>query len=1005
VLLLPPLRSGSSSTRRRNNVNLYSHSTWYRKWGQVNLERVVGTHYFDGESSLQWNNYLYFIKDANTLADSATQKAKEVVERDRTYARKFVIAETELDSVLRPRIVQPTEGAKKSDVISEWAAVLKQPHLIEAVLGDYSLPERMKLIEGIQSPPKSARQKALSIQGGALLPTIRKFIIKQFRTCPSQRNFDFGDVNLLFGVNGTGKTSLLEAIELYYCGKTKRNPKTDEEYEFVIELQGGKSETITHDRPLQVFRDRDRQWYGIREEKSSKLCDGFGRFNFLDTDAALELSRSTDRIDEHLAKLLVGSDSAATWQVIEKMSDRVELEVRDAERQNALIDPDLKLLNKQLAESSTVKTESDSLRTALVESLRRNKWTVDDHRLESVAGELVEQLAGLTTVARQATALSWLDSPVTLDRCDRYCSSVDAIIKACGPTVARLEALRMSQAQLIKATKQNRQALNLVGELARLVESGMESRAAELAKQRGAMTTNANLVAGIDDETLRIVGDANGSLVVTGYRDSAVVARERVERALSAAKRAHEDFAKLRNRSLALAQELRQVAARILEESPSDECPLCHTKFQPSELARHMSAGIDEHLEALGQKLLGDMRRFETELSEAAANEKAASRIVAFCLSARLPLNTDLKGALKALKHAQDALDESRRRSEVLSAEIKSLESQGLSRERLDEICTELNTLGYKIAERSRDATGSLRNEIEESTQSSSHAVQKNAQEEARLRKAFDDAVRSIRPTATDPQMALAELSERLATTQNVQSRVMPFLSRFSWQPSRAISEWMVEAEAVRGIAAQLQTALGKERVASKTRADATKRRDDLQEQQKRLNARLKRLGEAKSVLSEIRTKHSLEAVTKSALQENRKGIESIFGQIHSPAEFEGIGQDWTLVRKLDNEETELTRISTGQRSAFALSVFLAQNAELTAGPPIILIDDPIAHVDDLNALSFLDYLREIALTGTRQIFFATASDKLASLFERKFDFLGDKRFRRHNLRREVGAA
>jgi hypothetical protein len=62
----------------------------------------------------------------------------------------------------------------------------------------------------------------------------------------------------------------------------------------------------------------------------------------------------------------------------------------------------------------------------------------------------------------------------------------------------------------------------------------------------------------------------------------------------------------------------------------------------------------------------------------------------------------------------------------------------------------------------------------------------------------------------------------------------------------------------------------------------------------------------------------------------------------------------------------------------------------------------PAAHVDDLNVLSFLNYLREVALTGSRQIFFATANDKLATLFERKFDFLGPKGFRRFNLSREI---
>jgi DNA repair protein SbcC/Rad50 len=105
----------------------------------------------------------------------------------------------------------------------------------------------------------------------------------------------------------------------------------------------------------------------------------------------------------------------------------------------------------------------------------------------------------------------------------------------------------------------------------------------------------------------------------------------------------------------------------------------------------------------------------------------------------------------------------------------------------------------------------------------------------------------------------------------------------------------------------------------------------------------------------------------------------------------------------VDGSEAKLSEISTGQRAAFALSIFLAQNAQLTVAPPVVLIDDPIAHVDDLNSLSFLDYLRELALTGRRQIYFATANDKLTTLFERKFDFLGEERFRRFDLRREMG--
>jgi len=73
---------------------------------------------------------------------------------------------------------------------------------------------------------------------------------------------------------------------------------------------------------------------------------------------------------------------------------------------------------------------------------------------------------------------------------------------------------------------------------------------------------------------------------------------------------------------------------------------------------------------------------------------------------------------------------------------------------------------------------------------------------------------------------------------------------------------------------------------------------------------------------------------------------------------------------------------------------------QLKNAPPVVLIDDPIAHVDDLNCLSFLDFLRELTITSERQLFFATADEKLATLFQRKFDFLGESDFRRFNLAR-----
>ena len=86
--------------------------------------------------------------------------------------------------------------------------------------------------------------------------------------------------------------------------------------------------------------------------------------------------------------------------------------------------------------------------------------------------------------------------------------------------------------------------------------------------------------------------------------------------------------------------------------------------------------------------------------------------------------------------------------------------------------------------------------------------------------------------------------------------------------------------------------------------------------------------------------------------------------------------------------------------TALALSICLTLNKQLKNGPDILLFDDPVVYTDDLNVLSFLDYLRELVIKENKQIFFASANKKLAGLFEKKFSFLDESDFKKINLSR-----
>lgn len=77
--------------------------------------------------------------------------------------------------------------------------------------------------------------------------------------------------------------------------------------------------------------------------------------------------------------------------------------------------------------------------------------------------------------------------------------------------------------------------------------------------------------------------------------------------------------------------------------------------------------------------------------------------------------------------------------------------------------------------------------------------------------------------------------------------------------------------------------------------------------------------------------------------------------------------------------------MSTGQRTALVLSVFFQMNLTADYTPAFLLLDEPVANIDDLNILALIDFLREFVIIHHRQIIVTTANQNVAKLFRRKF--------------------
>ena len=142
---------------------------------------------------------------------------------------------------------------------------------------------------------------------------------------------------------------------------------------------------------------------------------------------------------------------------------------------------------------------------------------------------------------------------------------------------------------------------------------------------------------------------------------------------------------------------------------------------------------------------------------------------------------------------------------------------------------------------------------------------------------------------------------------------------------------------------------------------------------------------------------HTIEALcppehfAQQFIQQNIQKISQIFFSLHQPQEFSKLEIDPTgqnIIGYRGQETVSAERMSTGQRTALVLSVFFQMN--LTAGsvPAFLLLDEPVANIDDLNVLALIDFLREFVITHHRQIVVTTANRNVAKLFRRKLSFL-----------------
>lgn len=390
------------------------------------LDKVMGPAYFNKDASpdLRWNSYLYFVVDGGRTNNPEFQIAKQNLESDRSYARKFVVAEEEFDRVLSEldSVAVTDESASSTDVVKAWSDGLGAVGLADILDGDRPIADVVRSISSGTAKQSVRTKKTTGAEASQKLVEthLSSVDLKGFRPYPRQRLFEgLGRANLVFGTNGAGKTSLLEGLEFLYCGANRRSgASTTTAVQGV--LASGHPVKTSANQVLSDFKTRQRLWYGADDNsRQNKLPNQFARFNFLNTDAAAELTLlkedSKASHAESLAALLSGHEATLMWRRIQDVRKAVAEELRSKRSERAVAESDLKAKDQERQGLEAVPAQSDAAFSIFGKDLERIGWRNAPASKKAVTGEVVAALSDLASRLSIVQRIDWLRQAVTPD--------------------------------------------------------------------------------------------------------------------------------------------------------------------------------------------------------------------------------------------------------------------------------------------------------------------------------------------------------------------------------------------------------------------------------------------------------------------------------------------------------------------------------------------------------------------------------------------------------------
>lgn len=969
-------------------------------------DELISEDYYTNIGAIQWNYYLYFICDSGAIKGDL----KKYYEKNTVFTRKYIISFRDFEEWIKnkPGLPLSKKVQPEQDISSKWIEELRKHKLDGVFLRKYSYKEVVRrYIEGrpIEEPEDTDTQVATLNNGE--IGIINKLSLESYRRYPKKNEFVFKQVNLLSGPNGTGKTSLLEAIELCLCGKTRRNERKPEKADILIYYPNGKYDEY-EPRNNKKYQRRDRLWYGNYYPKGNRLCQSFNKYNFYDSDAAYRIANEKDysAIKEAFISIALGQNANTINERIEKVLDGFEesfkLYKREYEGLKTRIEEERKIIDRIAAQ----KSDSSIYFKSFISNATKINWNgYLPKKIEDSFVKFENEYFQIEVLLKESISIiDWLDTfsleiiRKETDRCTKLLDQVKTYEKHISAT----------REDIGKNTKhfQNTSLLNkLLKDILPYLEEeqinmllGLKDKIEKIQKDKEKYSHVNNLSERIN---FALVADQKASIREYG---------EKTEKAINDNKTNLQvlnnkiDGVKLTLSQLdGLIKEIKVNGESYLKLNPNaTNCPLCGASYETSELRKRIIHIKDDMKNAkILEDLLKERAIIEKELSKInfeSENLFKIKKVAAILFDSTVQSKIRIDEISKKSSKTITFLKSSEKELNSLLVIQQKFIAKGLNEEEYMALTNKTKELKSDLRLRYEDRVGI--NRLNKALDSDLSATKDKQKQQTQILEEFIAKRDNLLATYFKGESYKTSGVQHLEKRKEVLRKTLSYYGRISRildvNPKKTISDMSLELQQLKLIFDNFKDSVARRKSNSQAISQYKISIKRIEEKMTKREPRMQRAEKGVKALKAILATYDREGYLKKFIQENRTLIIDIFQAIHSPREFQGIDfengnfEKIYLVRENGKPKVPLTQISSGQRAALAISIFLALNKKATTGPPFIIFDEPISYIDDLNILSFLDHLRDLAMYAKKQIFFTTASPKIAALFQRKFEFLKD---------------